>query len=198
VPDTSLNSNHERSEQRQLIRDRRKAIPGPQKSQAELRLAQRLWQLAPYQRARHLSIYFAVDGELSLEAFMVGTERRNKQLYAPVLRGDNLRFAALRRGVPLQPNRFGILEPADGPYIDARSLDLVMTPLVAFDDQGVRLGMGGGFYDRCFRFLRSRSAWWKPKLIGVGYERQHVPSIDAEAWDVRLWCAVTETDTYYF
>ncbi|MEE8093948.1 MAG: 5-formyltetrahydrofolate cyclo-ligase [Gammaproteobacteria bacterium] len=198
MPDTSLNSNHERSEQRQLIRDRRKAVPGPQKSQAELRLAQRLWQLAPYQRARHLSIYFAVDGELSLEAFMVGAERRNKQLYAPVLRGDSLRFAALRRGVPLQPNRFGILEPADGPYIDARSLDLVLTPLVAFDDQGVRLGMGGGFYDRCFRFLRSRSAWWKPKLIGVGYESQHVPSIDAEAWDVRLWCAVTETDTYYF
>ena len=198
MPDTSLSSNHERSERRQLIRDCRRAIPGPQKSQAELSLAQRLWQLAPYQRARHLSIYFAVDGELSLEAFMAGAERRNKQLYAPVLRGDSLRFAALRRGVPLQPNHLGILEPADGPYIDARSLDLVLTPLVAFDDRGVRLGMGGGFYDRCFRFLRSRSTWWKPKLIGVGYERQHLPSIDAEAWDVRLWCAVTETDTYYF
>ena len=198
MPDTSLSSSHERSEQRQRIRDRRRAVPGPQKIQAELRLAQRLWRLAPYQRARHLSIYFAIDGELSLETFMAGAAFRNKQLYAPVLRGDNLRFAALRRGVPLEPNRFGILEPPGGPYIDARSLDLVLTPLVAFDDQGIRLGMGGGFYDRCFQFLRLRSAWWKPKLIGVGYECQHLPSIDAEAWDVRLWCAITEVDAYYF
>jgi len=198
VPDTSLISSHERSEQRRRSRERRRAVPEPQKIQAELQLAQRLWRLAPYQRARHLSIYFATDGELSLEAFIAGAKRRNKQLYAPVLRGDNLRFAALRPGAPLKPNRFGILEPPGGPYIDARSLDLVLTPLVAFDDRGTRLGMGGGFYDRCFQFLRSRSAWRKPKLIGVGYECQHLPSIDAEAWDVRLWCAVTEADTYYF
>ena len=143
-------------------------------------------------------LYFAIDGELSLEAFIAGAERRNKQLYAPVLRGDNLRFAALRPGVTLKPNRFGILEPPGGPYIDVRSLDLVLTPVVAFDDRGTRLGMGGGFYDRCFQFLRSRSAWRKPKLIGVGYECQHLSNIDAEAWDVRLWCAVTEADTYYF
>ena len=198
MPDTSPSSSHERSEQRRRSRDRRRAVPGPQKIQAELRLAQRLWQLAPYQRAQHVSIYFAIDGELSLEAFIAGAERRHKRLYAPVLRGDSLRFAALRRGVPLERNRFGILEPPGGPYIDPRSLDLVLTPLAAFDDQGIRLGMGGGVYDRCFRFLRCRSAWWKPKLIGVGYECQHLASIDAEAWDVRLWCAVTEADTYYF
>ncbi len=198
MPDTSLSSHDERSDQRQRIRGRRRAVTGPQKRQAELQLARRLWQLAPYQRARHLGIYFAVDGELALEAFMQGSAHRNKQLYAPVLRGDSLRFASLRRGVTLEPNRFGILEPIDGPYIDARSLDLVLTPLVAFDDRGIRLGMGGGFYDRCFQFLGLRSAWWKPKLIGVGYEHQHLPSIDAQTWDVRLWCAVTETDTYYF
>ncbi len=198
MPDTSLSSHQERSDQRQRIRERRRAVTGPQQRQAELQLARRLWQLPPYQRARHLGIYLAVDGELGLEAFMEGSARRNKQLYAPVLRGDSLRFASLRPGVTLEPNRFGILEPLGGPYIDARSLDLVLTPLVAFDDHGVRLGMGGGLYDRCFQFLGLRSAWWKPKLIGVGYEHQHLQSIAAQAWDVRLWCAVTETETYYF
>ena len=129
---------------------------------------------------------------------MEGAARSNKRLYAPVLRGKRLRFAALRRGMTLTPNRFGILEPAGGPYFDARSLDLVLTPLVAFDDHGVRLGMGSGYYDRCFQFLRLRSVWSKPKLIGVGYEHQHLPNIDANAWDVRLWCAVTESNTYHF
>lgn len=167
-------------------------------ARAELLLARRLWRLGQIQRAQHIGIYLAVDQEISLEVFMKGAARRNKHLYAPVLRGDSLRFAALRSGMTLTPNRFGILEPSGESYIDARSLDLVLTPLVAFDDRGVRLGMGGGFYDRCFEFLAAREKWWKPKLVGVGYEHQHVKDIDAEAWDVRLWCAVTESDSYYF
>lgn len=198
MPDTSLSSHHERRDQRQRIRARRRSVTGLQKRQAELQLARRLWKLAAYQRARHLGIYFAVDGELALDAFMEGGTHRNKQWYAPVIRGDSLRFASVGRGVTLKPNRLGILEPLAGPYIDARSLDLVLTPLVAFDDRGVRLGMGGGYYDRCFKFLGHRSVWRKPKLIGVGYEHQHLQNIEAEAWDVRLWCAVTETETYCF
>jgi len=198
LSDSSLSRNDERIEQRQRVRFIRQSVTKPQKTRAELLLARRLWRLGQTQRAQHIGIYLAVDEEISLEVFMKGAARRNKHLYAPVLRGDSLRFAALQSGMTLTPNRFGILEPSGASYIDARSLDLVLTPLVAFDDRGVRLGMGGGFYDRCFEFLAAREKWWKPKLIGVGYEHQHVKNIDAEAWDVRLWCAVTESDSYYF
>ena len=198
MSDSSLSRSDERIEQRQRVRLIRQSVTKPQMARAELLLARRLWRLGQIQRAQHIGIYLAVDQEISLEVFMKGAARRNKHLYAPVLRGDSLRFAALRSGMTLTPNRFGILEPSGESYIDARSLDLVLTPLVAFDDRGVRLGMGGGFYDRCFEFLAAREKWWKPKLVGVGYEHQHVKDIDAEAWDVRLWCAVTESDSYYF
>jgi len=198
LSDSSLSRSDERIEQRQRVRLIRQSVTKPQMARAELLLARRLWRLGQIQRAQHIGIYLAVDQEISLEVFMKGAARRNKHLYAPVLRGDSLRFAALRSGMTLTPNRFGILEPSGESYIDARSLDLVLTPLVAFDDRGVRLGMGGGFYDRCFEFLAAREKWWKPKLVGVGYEHQHVKDIDAEAWDVRLWCAVTESDSYYF
>ena len=198
MSDTTLGRSSKRIELRQQIRLLRKTVTRAQKIRAELELARRLWRLAQIQRARHVSIYLAIDGEISLDTFMKGAAHRNKRLYVPILCGDSLRFSVLRPGMTLEPNRFGILEPLGGPYIDPRSLDLVLTPLVAFDDHGVRLGMGGGFYDRCFQFLSEREAWWKPKLIGVGYERQHLQNIDAEAWDVRLWSAVTESDSYYF
>ena len=154
--------------------------------------------MTSFQRARHVSVYFAMDGEPSLEQFMNRAAARNKQLYAPVVQGKNIRFALLRRNETMKLNRFGIPEPSEGQYIDARSLDLVLTPLVAFDKQGGRLGMGGGYYDRRFQFLQPRRTWLKPKLIGVGFELQHMLRISAESWDVRLWCAVTEKNSYYF
>ena len=95
-------------------------------------------------------------------------------------------------------NIFGILEPERKPRIDARRLDLVLTPLVAFDDRGVRIGVGRGYYDRCFAFLNRRRHWRRPKLVGVAYERQHVRELARASWDVPLWGAVTEAEYRQF
>jgi 5-formyltetrahydrofolate cyclo-ligase len=107
-------------------------------------------------------------------------------------------FAELEPSAALAANFFGILEPRVGRGIDARKLDLVLTPLVAFDDRGVRVGVGRGYYDRCFRFLRHRSHWLRPKLLGVAYELQRVPSLTPSAWDVPLWGVVTEAGVRRF
>ena len=66
-------------------------------------------------------------------------------------------------------------------------------PLVAFDEQGNRVGMGGGYYDRTLGFLRSRQQWVRPKLVGVGYDFQEVERIDSESWDVPLTYICTES-----
>ena len=63
---------------------------------------------------------------------------------------------------------------------------------MAFDDHGVRVGVGRGYYDRCFRFLNQRSHWRRPKLLGVAYELQRVPRLESNVWDVPLWGVVTE------
>lgn len=177
---------------------RRKTVPATNRIPIEKQLARRLWNAAPVRKARHLSIYFAVNGEISLDAFIDTAAQRNVRLYAPALSGKSLRFSALHAGMTFRTNRYGIPEPNGGPYIDARSLDVVLTPLVAFDETGTRLGMGGGFYDRCFHFLSQRKLWCKPKLIGVGFEQQRVSHIDSEVWDVKLWAAITEKKRYFF
>jgi 5-formyltetrahydrofolate cyclo-ligase len=91
-----------------------------------------------------------------------------------------------------RPNRLGIAEPEGSRMIGARWLDVVFLPLVGFDARGVRLGMGGGFYDRAFAFRRWRTAWHAPRLVGVAYAFQQVESLTAAAHDVRLDAVVTE------
>jgi 5-formyltetrahydrofolate cyclo-ligase len=75
-------------------------------------------------------------------------------------------------------------------------LDLVLVPLVGFDARGNRLGMGGGFYDRHFAFLRNRRAWRRPLLIGIAFDVQRVPRLSDAAHDVPLWGIVTERGIY--
>ena len=95
-------------------------------------------------------------------------------------------------------NFFGIQEPDLGRAIDSRKLDLVLTPLVAFDDRGVRVGVGRGYYDRCFSFLLNRRHWRHPKLMAVAYELQRVPRLAREPWDVLMAGAITEAGVRRF
>jgi len=75
----------------------------------------------------------------------------------------------------------------------------VLTPLVAFDSFGNRLGMGGGFYDRSFVFRRDPvRRHHRPYLLGLGYEFQKVAALPRQPWDVPLDAAVTETALWVF
>ena len=89
-------------------------------------------------------------------------------------------------------NRLGIQEPQGLRTIAPRRLDLVLLPLVGFDARGVRLGAGGGYYDRAFAFRRWRRAWHAPRLIGIAYSFQQVDTLTPAAHDVLLAAVVTE------
>jgi 5-formyltetrahydrofolate cyclo-ligase len=154
--------------------------------------------LPQFRSAKRVALYLAFDGEPALAPLVEAASRSRKHLYVPVLRGWKMTFAELAPGTALTANFFGILEPALGAKIDARDLDLVLTPLVAFDDHGVRVGVGRGYYDRCFSFLRHRSHWRRPKLLGVAYELQRTPPLVPSSWDVPLWGVVTEAGVQLF
>ena len=154
--------------------------------------------MSPLWRARSVAVYLAADGEADPAPVATCAYARGQRIYAPVLLGETLRFARLTYDTPLRENRFGILEPVTGDCIDPRHLDVVIAPLVAFDDSGTRIGMGGGFYDRCFRFLKERTHWLRPRLIGLAFEFQRLQTVSRSAWDIPLWAAVTERSTYHF
>ena len=78
----------------------------------------------------------------------------------------------------------------------ARQLDVVIAPLVAFDESLNRLGMGGGYYDRTFAFRKRARVLRRPVLIGVAYSFQRVDRLQPENWDVPLDVVITEKESY--
>ncbi len=177
---------------RRRIRRQRRGLETATRHAADRALVRNILALGPYRNARAIAVYCAFDGEPSLDALVTDAYRRAKRVCTPVLRRAGMSFASLHPDQTMQRNAFGFTEPDGAATVDPRSVDLVLTPLVAFDERGWRLGFGGGHYDRCFRFLRTRRAWFRPKLVGVGYAFQQLAHIEPQPWDVPLWAVATD------
>ena len=137
-----------------------------------------------------------MDGEIGLHAFQLRLPA-SLTYCLPLLHEDgSLRFAPWRAGDALVTNRYGIPEPdvASANALRAEDMALIVLPLVGFDANGHRLGMGGGWYDRSLAFRHADAA--PPWLVGAAFETQRLDAIATEAWDVRLDAACTEAATY--
>jgi len=91
-------------------------------------------------------------------------------------------------------NRYGIAEylPRGVRHVRARQLDALLMPLLGFDSQGWRIGMGGGYYDASLAHLKRRRHWRRPHLIGVAFSLQEVARAPNDPWDVPLDGILTE------
>lgn len=199
--DTPAPAANPRNELRQVMRTKRQALSHAERAACALSLAQRVAATPLFQRSRHIACYLPVRGEMDPQPLMRHALAVGKRVYLPVLAPgttNRLRFAPYREGDELIANRFAIPEPAipHAELVGPMSLDLVLVPLVAFDEQGNRLGMGGGYYDRTFAFLKHRSHWRRPRLLGLAYEFQKVDTLAAERWDVPLHGIATESNLY--
>ncbi|MCE0827436.1 MULTISPECIES: 5-formyltetrahydrofolate cyclo-ligase [Buttiauxella] len=181
-----------RQEIRQHIRQRRRALtPTEQQHFAHL-AAERMLAYQPVTDAGTVALFLSFDGELDTTPLIRALWRAGKSVYLPVLHPfskGNLLFLRYSENSHLVMNRLKILEPK----LDVRDvlpldkLDVLITPLVAFDEQGQRLGMGGGFYDRTLQNWQQHGLW----PVGLAHDCQHVPALPAEEWDIPLPAVVT-------
>jgi 5-formyltetrahydrofolate cyclo-ligase len=151
--------------------------------------------------ARRIAAYWAQDGEVDTAVIWQRAWSLGKQIFLPVLSSEPqgpMLFALFQADTALAPNRFGIPEPRTptAQCLSGQQLDLVLTPLVAFAENGRRLGMGGGFYDRAFAFRRGSAPACKPHLLGLAFELQKVECLPSRPWDVPLDGIVTESAFY--
>lgn len=182
---------------RDQLRAARRALPATARIRAAERLASRLLALPFAPSHGFVAGYWAMDGEIGLHAWQVALPPACHYCL-PVLQSDQLKFAPWKPGAPLVTNRYGIPEPDVDPVelLEASQLAMAVAPLVGFDSNGERLGMGGGWYDRTFAFRQQLPA--PPWLVGAAFALQQVAPIERAAWDVRLDAVCTEDESLDF
>ncbi|WP_253447339.1 5-formyltetrahydrofolate cyclo-ligase [Halomonas sp. Y3] len=182
-----------RRELRRELRRRRRELTPRQRREASERLCRRLKALPEVRRARRVALYLPNDGEIDPSPLIGWFQRRRARVHLPVLRPLSrnwLWFVHYHTATPMVNNRYGIPEPETrhGAHrarrLPAWALDLILLPLVGFDDDGNRMGMGGGFYDRTLAFTRRPGP--RPRLIGLAHECQRVERLPVAPWDVPL------------
>jgi len=188
--------NDDRGALRREMRERRRALPAAERIAGADALATRLLALPFAAKAHTVAGYWAMDGEIALHAWQLRLPREVRYCLPVLHADDTLRFAPWKPGAPLLTNRYGIPEPDvdEALLLQPAQLDLVVAPLVAFDRDGHRLGMGGGWYDRSFAARVGQAP--PPYLVGAAFSVQQADAIAAADWDIRLDAVCTESDTF--
>lgn len=187
-----------KSQYRQRLLAQRRALTSDQMQQAARRVVTRVWRLPVLARSRRLALYLPVSGELDCTPVISAAWRRGREVFLPVMAGTELRFAPFAPDSQLLGNRFGIPEPACSAdeWRSAREMDVIFAPLVGFDTNGYRLGMGGGYYDRTLAFLALRANFRRPHFIGLAYAFQQISAVPHQKHDVQLEAVVTDADCF--
>ncbi|URJ27938.1 5-formyltetrahydrofolate cyclo-ligase [Candidatus Blochmannia vicinus (nom. nud.)] len=141
-------------------------------------------------KSERIAVFIAFDGEIRTSLLIRNLLYMHKQVYLPVLpysENQCLFFLRYTFSTPLIYNRLNIYEPEwnVNSIVPIEKLDIIFVPLVAFDNYGNRLGMGGGFYDRTLQNWKNQSNYIP---IGLAYDFQRIPTqlFPVDEWDLTL------------
>lgn len=182
----------ERQLLRQHIRHLRRHLTPEQQSEAAEQLAEHAINLAPVSAAQSIALFLSTDGEINTRPLIARLWQQKKAVYLPVLHPfapGNLLFLRYTPETQLVMNKLRIPEPpldiTQMTTLDR--LDVMLVPLVAFDESGQRLGMGSGFYDRTLQNWQRHGCL----PIGIAHDCQRVEALPAAAWDIPLPAVLT-------
>jgi len=136
-----------------------------------------------------VSGFWPMRSEVDVRPLMFELRKKGARLVLPaIIDKTTIVFRELVRGAELIDMGFGTAGP--GPEAEELEPTLMLMPLAAFDDEGHRIGYGGGFYDRAIAKLRDKGRM--PRLIGIAFECQRVDAVPHEAHDIPLPAIITE------
>jgi 5-formyltetrahydrofolate cyclo-ligase len=175
-------------------RKARRSMTARERARASRQITDRFLNSRYFMASDTIGCYVSSWDEVDTSAIIERAWCAKKRIFLPVTGARRImRFRETLPETELAVNDFGLWEPVSGSSIDVSELDVVVTPLLAFDSQRNRIGMGGGFFDSTFAFLRDRRNWLRPKLIGIAFECQRVPEIVPHPWDLPVFRVYTES-----
>jgi len=143
----------------------------------------------PFETPAIVSGFWPIKEEIDIRPLLIELHNQGCQLALPVVQGKGqpLLFRAWRPGDPLEAGVFGTLQPQA--KREAIEPEVLLVPLLACDEEGWRLGYGGGFYARTLLGLRARK---RVTAVGVAFNAQLVPEVPRGPDDQRLDWLLTD------
>jgi 5-formyltetrahydrofolate cyclo-ligase len=174
---------------RERMRRARAAIPPAERAVLAARVEARLLALPELRDARTVLLFYSFGTEVPTAVLARRLLQRGYRVLLPYLTGDAMEAAEVRPGSRLEATDYGPKEPVDRLAVHPERIDLVISPGLAFDRAGRRLGYGGGYYDRYLRRLGAHAA-----RVGIGFSPQVVHEVPAEVTDEPVDVIVTDAD----
>lgn len=169
----------------------------PDKEALSQRICETFAALPEYQAARTVMFYVDVRSEVRTRHYLATALTHGKRIVVPYCVDGELELFLLENMEELSIGMYKILEPKielrDVPQkkVQAKDLDLVMVPGVAFDRTGARMGHGFGYYDKLLQHARKDAP-----LVALAFECQLFSEIPTQAHDIFMDKIITEKATY--
>lgn len=184
---------------RMYIKNMRKSLSLTEQYDASIKVSKLAYNCKFIFNSKNIALFLSFKGEISTYPLILKLWLNKKNVFVPVIHSfqeKQLLFVRFSSNSIVYYNKYNILEPIFNiqDIISVYNLDTIIVPLIAFDKKGVRLGMGGGFYDV---FLKN----WKKKNffpVGLAYNFQLLSSIPRQRWDVSLPVVLTPNKIWIF
>lgn len=138
-----------------------------------------------FQLANTIGIYLSYHNEVETWS-LIKEVIHEKKICVPVVNQDRtMQFVLLDSFENLEKNKYGIDEPKKHHLIDKEQIELMIIPVVGYNDQGSRVGYGGGYYDKYLKHFHG-------KKIGIAYSFQHTNDFAVQEHDIALDMIITE------
>lgn len=145
-------------------------------------IEERLFRTSVFKKAKKVMCYIAWGGEVDTKDLIKRAQSQGKIITVPACTKFRImKPCILGKSAALKRGRYGLWEPAIRRFINAKDLDLVIVPGVAFDKEGHRLGRGKGYYDRFLKKLPKETV-----SVGLAFDFQILPHLPTTPHDVSV------------